>query len=159
VTRPNSIIYGSSHIHGQKVTTPNVIYDELFESTVKKSMRLTRSSIHFPSTVRKRALKFRCNPSRLLNLCEHYIKNSRKRPWEASTIQGLKELHGDERQPGFELLVIHGVILTDLWILWGFSVGRRYTQALGCLSSSEGSRVRPWWGWNFSPYLLGGACY
>jgi hypothetical protein len=46
VTRPTLIIHGGSQIYGQKVTRPNVIQGEHFESTVNKSMRLTKSSIH-----------------------------------------------------------------------------------------------------------------
>jgi hypothetical protein len=46
----------------------------------------------------------------------------------------------------------------DLWTLRGFYVGRRWTQARGCVSSSERPRVRTHQGRRFRPtYLTGRA--
>jgi hypothetical protein len=48
--------------------------------------------------------------------------------------------------------------LTALWTRREFYVGRRYTQALGCVLSSEMSRFRSHQGRNFHPtYLTGRA--
>jgi len=51
-------------------------------------------------------------------------------------------------------------MVTYLWTLRGFYVGRRYTQALGCVTSNKRIRVPRFPpGANFSPYLFDGVCY